>query len=113
MDPLSEIVPDSSIRVFLLIENRLLREALFRLFRKRSDIHVVGHDGQAAATARQVHDTRCAVLFIDSFEVDWLSANIARETDGQAAFKTILIGMESGAAQFLFAVRSPRMGYFL
>ncbi len=113
MDPLSEIVPDSSIRVFLLIENRLLREALFRLFRKRSDIHVVGHDGQAAATARQILDTRCDVLVIDSCEVDWLAANIARESDGQAAFKTILIGMESGVEQFMTAVRSGVMGYLL
>jgi two-component system, NarL family, nitrate/nitrite response regulator NarL len=113
MDPLSEIVPDSSIRVFLLIENRLLREALFRLFRKRSDIHVVGHDGQAAVTARQVRDTRCDVLVIDSCEVNWLAANIARESDGQAAFKTILIGMESGVEQFMTAVRSGVMGYLL
>src|SRR5260370_36174385 len=111
MDPLSEIVPDSSIRVFLLIENRLLREALFRLFRKRSDIHVVGHDGQAAATARQVLDTRCDVLVIDSCEVDWLAANIARESDGQAAFKTILLGREFGGGPFMTAGRSGVQGY--
>src|SRR5260370_24607698 len=103
MDPLSEIVPDSSIRVFLLIENRLLREALFRLFRKRSDIHVVGHDGQAAATARQILDTRCDVLVIDSYDVDWLSANIARGTDRPAAFNTILLRIESRAEQFITA----------
>jgi len=30
-----------------MMENRLLREALIRLLRKRSDLVVVGHDGPA------------------------------------------------------------------
>jgi DNA-binding NarL/FixJ family response regulator len=113
MDPSSEIVPGSSIRVFLLIENRLLREALFRLFRMRSDILVVGQDGHAAVTTRQVLDTRCDVLVIDSCEVNWLAASMAIEGNGQAAFKAILIGMESEEEQFMTAVRSGVMGYLL
>jgi DNA-binding NarL/FixJ family response regulator len=113
MDPSSEIVPGSSIRVFLLIENRLLREALFRLFRMRSDILVVGQDGHAAVTARQVLDTRCDVLVIDSCEVNWLAASMAIEGNGQAAFKAILIGMVSEEEQFMSAVRSGVMGYLL
>jgi two-component system, NarL family, nitrate/nitrite response regulator NarL len=113
MDPLSETVPVSSIRVFLLIENRLLREALFRLFRKRSDILVVGQDAQAAASVRQILDTRCDVLVVDSCEVNWFAANVAIESDGQAAFKAILIGMESDEEQFMTAVRSGVMGYLL
>jgi two-component system NarL family response regulator len=113
MDPLSEIVPDSSIRVFLLVENRLLREALFRLFRKRSDIFVVGQDERAAVTAFQVIESRCDVLVIDSCEVNWLAANSAIETKGKTAFKTILIGMESDEEQFMTAVRSGVMGYML
>jgi DNA-binding NarL/FixJ family response regulator len=113
MDPLSEIVPGSSIRVFLLIENRLLREALFRLFRKRTDILVVGQDGQAAVTVRQVLDTRCDLLVIDSCEADWLGASIAVENEERAPFKAILIGMESDEEQFMTAVRSGVMGYLL
>ena len=45
---LSEAVGASPIRVYLMIENRLLREALGRLFRKRPDLQVVGqsdHNG--------------------------------------------------------------------
>ena len=34
--------PEDPTQVFLLIENRLMRESLFRLFRKRSDVCVVG-----------------------------------------------------------------------
>jgi len=39
---LTEAPVESPIRVYLMIENRLLREALARLFRKRSDLQVVG-----------------------------------------------------------------------
>src|SRR5216684_352221 len=113
MDPVSEIVPCSSIRVFLMTENRLLREALIRLFRKRSDIIVVDQGGPADATANQVLETQFDVLVIDSFESTWPAVKIARETGGQAAFKAILIGMEPDEEQFIAAVRSGVMGYLL
>jgi two-component system nitrate/nitrite response regulator NarL len=113
MDPLNETVPGSSILVFLMMENRLLREALIRLFRKRSDLVVVGHDLPADAIAGQVLETPFDVLVIDSFQTTWPAAKIARETAGQAAFKAILIGMEPDEELFMAAVRSGVMGYLL
>src|SRR5713101_415277 len=113
MDPESEIVPCSSIRVFLMMENRLLREALIRLFRKRSDLAVAGHDGPADATSCHLLETQFDVLFTDSFQTAWPAAKIACETRGQAAFKAILIGMEPDEEQFIAAVRSGVMGYLL
>ena len=113
MDPVIEIAPCSSILVFLMMENRLLREALVRLFRKRSDLVVVGHDVPADAIACQVLETPFDVLVIDSFQTTWPTAKTARETAGQAAFKAILIGMEPDEEQFIAAVRSGVMGYLL
>ena len=113
MDPVSESVPFSSIRVFLMMENRLLREALIRLFRKRSDFVVVGHDGQSDATAFPMMETQFDVLLIDSFQTNWPTAKIARETGGHAAYKAILIGMEPDEELFMAAVRSGVMGYLL
>lgn len=113
MDPLNEIVPGSSILVFLMMENRLLREALIRLFRKRSDLVVVGHDGPAEAIARQVLDIPFDVLVIDSFQTMWPVAKTARETARRPVFKAILIGMEPDEEQFIAAVRSGVMGYLL
>ncbi len=110
---MSEIAPCPSIRVFLMIENRLLREALIRLFRKRSDLVVVNQDGPAETTACQGVGTQFDVLVIDSFQSAWPAAKIARETGGQAAFKTILIGMEPDEELFIAAVRSGVMGYLL
>jgi len=113
MDPVSEAVPCSSIRVFLMMENRLLREALIRLLRKRSDLVVVGHDGPADPTACQVLDTQFDVLLIDSFQTTWPVAKSARESGGPAAYKALLIGMEPDEELFMAAVRSGVMGYLL
>src|SRR5260370_20097635 len=113
MDPVSEFVPSSSIRVFMMMENRLLREALIRLFRKRSDLVVVDHDGTAEANACQVLDSQFDVLVIDSFQTTLPEAKFARETRGGAAFKAVLIGMELDEELFMAAVRSGVMGYLL
>lgn len=111
---LSDItVAASSIRVLLLIENRLLREALVRLFRKHSGILVVGQGGQADLNPRSMRDKQCDVLIIDSAVVNWLGESIAFESIGQIACKTILIGMDSDEAQFTAAVRSGVIGYLL
>ena len=113
MEPVSEIVPFSSIRVFLMMENRLLREALIRLFRKRSDLVVVGHDEPADATPCPVLDGQFDVLLIDSLQTTWPAAKIARETGGHSAYKAVLIGMEPDEELFMAAVRSGVMGYLL
>src|SRR6266699_2140300 len=113
MDPVSEIVPSLSIRVFLMMKNRLLREALIRLLRKRSDLVVVGYDDPADATPYQVLERSFDVLLIDSFQTTWPGAKIARETGGKAAYKAVLIGMEPDEELFMAAVRSGVMGYLL
>jgi two-component system, NarL family, nitrate/nitrite response regulator NarL len=112
MDLLSDVVPGSSIRVFLLIENRLLREALVRLFRKRSDLLVVGQSGQDDATTRDVSDSKCDVLVVATFQTTWLPTNSALENMG-LGLKTVLIGMDADEEQFMAAVRSGVTGYLL
>ncbi len=112
-DPMSELSPSSCIRTFLLIENRLLREALVRLFCKRADLMVVGQCGHAEATARRVLDSQCDVLVIDSLQTAWLPANIALEGGDHASFRAVVIAMDSDEEQFLAAVRSGVTGYLL
>jgi len=113
MGSLNEIVSVSSVRVYLLIEGRLLREALTRLFRKRPDLLVVGQSGRSETAPREVLETQCDVLVADSCQDGWLPANVSLQNGGSAGFKTVLIGMEPDAEQFLDAVRSGVAGYLL
>jgi DNA-binding NarL/FixJ family response regulator len=113
MGSLNEIVPVASIRVYLLIEGRLLREALSRLFRKRPDLLIVGQSGGGETAPRQVLETQCDVLVADSRQEGWLPASVSIENGESAGFKTVLIGMEPNAEQFLNAVRAGAAGYLL
>jgi len=110
---MSNTVPSETIRVFLLIENRLLREALVRLFRKRCDLAVVGQSGQADLNVRHVLDSTCDVMVVASFQTNWLPASITLECIGQLGFKVVLIGMDCDEEQFLAAVRAGATGYLL
>ena len=110
---MSSVVPSDAIRVFLLIENRLLREALVRLFRKRSDLVVVGQSGQPDLNIQEVLNSTCDVLVVASFQTNWLPASITLECIGQLGFKVVLIGMDCEEEQFLAAVRAGVTGYLL
>lgn len=110
---MSELVSSSSIRTFLLIENRLLREALVRLFCKRSDLLVVGQSGYAEATAVRVLESKCDVLIIDSWQIPWLPSVISPEKTDRAPFGTVVIARESDEKHFLAAVRAGVKGYLL
>jgi two-component system nitrate/nitrite response regulator NarL len=113
MGSLNEIVPVASVRVYLLIEGRLLREALSRLFRKRPDLLIVGQSGGGETAPRQVLETQCDVLVADSRQEGWLPTSVSIQNGESAGFKTVLIGMEPNAEQFLDAVRAGVAGYLL
>jgi DNA-binding NarL/FixJ family response regulator len=106
----AEPFPEPSIRVFLLIENRLLREALSRLLRKRSEFHVAGVCGPDEISIGGVDAATCNVLAIDFFDPDYLPSPDPKEVPG---VKTILIGMDADADRFLEAVRAGVNGYLL
>jgi two-component system nitrate/nitrite response regulator NarL len=110
---MTELLSSSCIRTFLLIENRLLREALVRLFSKRADLLVVGQGGYAEATAVRVLDSKCDVLIIDSSQIPWLSAMTAPERADRGSLKTVVIARECDEKHFLDAVRSGVKGYLL
>jgi two-component system NarL family response regulator len=109
---MSELAPSPPIRTFLLIENRLLREALVRLFCKRADLLVVGQSGHAEASALRLLDSKCDVLITDSLQVPWLSA-ITAENAACSSFRIVVIARESDEKHFLSAIRSGVTGYLL
>lgn len=114
MDSHGNTVPAVSIRIFLLIENRLLRESLVRLLRKRPDLTVVGHSSLSDSPPGLLTGLPCDVLLLDRFPVT-SSAQIWPFPEEQAGVrpKIVLIGMDEDEGQFLSAVRSGVAGYLL
>jgi DNA-binding NarL/FixJ family response regulator len=105
---------DSKVHVFLLAGNRLLREALTRVLRKRADMAVVGAAPYSPQALAEVTESGCQVLLLDSLtsalpDVDFVQEAI-RAVPG---LKVILIGMDEDKATFLRAVRAGAVGYVL
>jgi DNA-binding NarL/FixJ family response regulator len=110
---MNELVSSSSIRTFLLIENRLLREAFVRLFSKRADLLVVGQSGYSEESTLNVFKSECDVLLIDSLQIPLLPRANSPENSDRASFKVVVIARDSGERQFLAAVRLGVTGYLL
>ncbi len=106
-------VPGSSIRAFLLIENRLLREALVRLFRKRPDLDVVGQASPTDEIPLDALELQCSVLVGDSFFPSRFLTTAAAKGGMLDSCKIILLGMEADEAQFIASVRFGVTGYLL
>ncbi|HXJ03600.1 MAG TPA: response regulator transcription factor [Candidatus Acidoferrum sp.] len=110
---MNDCAPVSSIHAFLLIENRLLREALVRLLRKRPDIVVTGQSAPSDETSVDMFDTQCDVLVSDSFVPGRILASLITKNGAAVGLKIILIGMDCDEERFLAAVRGGATGYLL
>jgi DNA-binding NarL/FixJ family response regulator len=110
---MTDCVPSSPIRAFLLIENRLLREALVRLFRKRSDLDVVGQASPTDEMPLGILESKCNVLVGDSFLPGHLQGSFAAKESVPDSCRIVLVGMEPGEEQFIASVRSGVTGYLL
>jgi DNA-binding NarL/FixJ family response regulator len=109
----SEHDPESPIRIFLLLRNRLLREALSRLLRKRTNLFVAGCSGPDGACPQTLLESQCDVLVLDFFDARWLPANLQIEKGGLSSVKSLLIDMSGDSELFLAAVRGGVTGYLL
>jgi two-component system response regulator DevR len=104
----------SPAKLYVVAENRLLRETLVRLFRKRSEISIVGDTCCSDSAIEDIASAKSDLLLLDCFETkhtsdDWLAdlQEIAPE------IKIILFGMDEDPDVFLRAVRRGVAGYVL
>ena len=100
--------------VFLLAQNRLLREALARILGKKNDIAVVGSSVFSANALDEVTKASPDVLVMDSFGVETAELGFLHELRSiLPGLKVVLIGMEPNEQVFLQAVREGVLGYVL
>jgi two-component system, NarL family, response regulator DevR len=99
--------------VFLLADNRLLREALTKVLEKQSDLRIVGACAFSSAAVEQIALAAPNVLVLDSFE-EGSHLEFLREAHRRLhSLKVVVIGMDSSESSFLRTVREGALGYVL
>ncbi len=102
------------VSVFLLCENRLLREALIRILSKRANVAVVGACGYSPAALQEVIACQPQVILLDSFGVALAQPALLRYVrENLPETGTVMVGMEPEEENFLIAVREGAAGYVL
>lgn len=100
--------------VFLLAENRLLREALARILNKKSDIRVTGSSSISPMALEQIAMAAPHLLVLDSFDGRAWHSDLVREVRQLVPeIKLVLIGMAANEQEFLNSVRHGVLGYVL
>jgi two-component system, NarL family, response regulator DevR len=100
--------------VFLLAQNRLLREALARILDKKADIQTVGVTALSPVAREELIRANPDVLVVDcSSETDAHFQFIHELRSSLLRLRIVLIGMDDDERTFLQAVRVGVLGYVL
>lgn len=100
--------------MFLLAENRLLREALIRLLNKKNDIRVVGANPYSPAVHEEIIAKRPEIIVLDSGGL--VASNAKLVPLLRAALpdlRVVMVDMNTEEKTFLSAVRGGVVGYVL
>jgi DNA-binding NarL/FixJ family response regulator len=103
----------SAISVHLFVQNRLLREALVRLFQKRAGISVAGKSHQSELDLDFLTATPCDVLLLDSITPVCAGDGLQDLFQRLPELKIVLFGMDEDPENFLEAVKLGVSGYLL
>jgi DNA-binding NarL/FixJ family response regulator len=99
--------------VFLLAENRLLREALTRILAKKNDLEIVGAAPHTPTTLQAIIEASPAVLLFDPLDIHSGLVFLRMLREMLPDVKVILIGMETNSELLVHAVREGVAGYML
>jgi len=114
MKPVKDPQAPAATRLLLIIENRMLREAMTSLFRQRPEFSVSGSIRFSDATYRQTAAAQWDILLADQSSAAAFPANFIGDLLHLTPHrKAILFGMEDDHDVFLQAVRSGVSGYLL
>lgn len=100
--------------VFLLAENRLLREALIRLLSKRSEVRVVGAGAYSPTVHQEIIAARPQIILLDSDRLGFSKAMlIATLRTAIRNLRIVMVDMDTDENAFLGAIRAGVVGYVL
>jgi len=99
--------------VFLLAENRLLREALVRLLSKKTDIRVVGANSYSPTVYREIVAAQPRIIVSDSASLASTKALMPTLRSAIPGLRVVLVDMDADENVFLQVVREGVVGYVL
>lgn len=103
-----------SAEVYLLAENRLLREALIRLLSKRNEATVVGASSYSATVHREIIAARPQIILMDSSGLESSRPTlISALRNAIRTLRVVMVDMEPDEKTFLSAIRAGVVGYVL
>jgi DNA-binding NarL/FixJ family response regulator len=102
------------VRVFLLCENRLLREALLLILGKRAGLVIVGASGYSLDTLKNLIACGPQIILLDFLGEAFAEPLLLRHLhEALSATRTVMVGMEAKEEHFFQAVREGAAGYVL
>lgn len=102
------------VDVFVLAENRLLREALLRVFAKKNETRVVGSNSYSPDIHEQIMATAPAIIVLDSSGLSHSNAQLMSNLRSTIPdVKLVMVDMDADEATFLRAIREGVVGYVL
>jgi DNA-binding NarL/FixJ family response regulator len=104
----------AATRLFLVVENRILREVMSSTLRKQQGFCLVDAVRYSPTAYKEAVASECDVLLVDHASATALPANFITDLLAHLpGSKAILFGMEDDAESFVQAVRSGVSGYLL
>jgi DNA-binding NarL/FixJ family response regulator len=110
---ISNEIPPASLNVYLLAENRLLRETLARLLQKRGGISVVGVSRYTESSVAEICASQCSILLMDSMATTEDMILLGDLFERAPEIKVVLFGMDKDAGLFLKSAYCGVSGYVL
>ena len=112
-EQVADLKMSPKVNVYLLTENRLLRDTLARLLRKRLGIAVVGVSRSSESAKDEIISSNCDVILTDCFDTSHSSDFLRTLTKQNLSIKLVLFGMDEDPDAFLQAVYLGICGYLL
>jgi DNA-binding NarL/FixJ family response regulator len=103
----------SDVTVYLLTENRLLRESLARMLQKRAGICVGGSNRYTNSALGDILASNSGILLMDSMSPPQYPNLLKELSDSLPEVKSILFGMDEDPELFLKSVYWGVCGYVL
>ncbi len=104
----------AKVKVFIVSENRLLRDTLVHIFEQEQDLAVVGAARKAREATEEISSARPNVLLLNPPALAMPDlADLSRIRRRAPQLRVVAFGMEESEEAFLTAVRAGVVGYVL